>query len=78
MPVGGNEYPAVGAHLWKKSIVRGSDVGRHILFVNAVANPGLMEFCLYLGTVPIFIEVESVTTLPLRGGFARVPTQSLL
>ncbi len=78
MPVGGNEYPAVSAYLRKKSVVGGSNVSSHILFVDAVANPGLVEFGLYLRTVPIFVEVESVTTLPLRGGFCRVPIRLLL
>ena len=78
MPIGGNEYPAVSAYLRKKSIVGGSDVGSHILFVDAVTNPGLVEFGLYLRTVPIFIEVESITTLPLGGGFCRVPIRLLL
>lgn len=65
VPIGGYEDPAAGADLRQKSIVRSSHIPRDIFLVNAVADSRLMQLGRDLWAVPVFVEVESVATLPL-------------
>lgn len=66
VPVGGNQDPTVGTDLRQERVVGDSEITRDVFLINAIADPCLVQFGRDLWAVPVFVEVESVVTLPLR------------